>query len=166
MSLFDDPEPVISYDIEGHKEEKFLIELCGKQVLHRSTGPAYTTYDMESWWFYGIRHRMDGPAITWASGHQEWWVKGQLHREDGPAIIHRDTTLCWYFHGQIHRDDGPAVIDADGTKKWVWKNQRHRLDGPAIEFADGTGVWYFKGLKMEVSSQQEFERMISLRAFW
>jgi hypothetical protein len=31
-------------------------------------------------------HRVDGPAIEYASGSKYWYLNGERHREDGPAI--------------------------------------------------------------------------------
>ena len=41
----------------------------------------------------------------------------------------------------------------------------HRLDGPAIDENDGYKEWWVFGKKIDVSSQEEFERYIKLMAF-
>jgi len=54
------------------------------------------------------------------------------------------------------------------NKQW-WL---HRLDGPALEAIKvdvDTGVedeWYYMGQKMDCKSQEEYEIILSLKAFW
>lgn len=67
--------------------------------------------------------------------------------------------------GQLHRLDGPARIWSDGRKSWWINGQRHRLDGPAIEGPE-INTWYFNNKYIDCDSQQEFERLIKLKAFW
>lgn len=49
----------------------------------------------------GKRHRLDGPAIEWATGSRNWFVNGVAHREDGPA--YEDVTgYCeWWIQGNM-----------------------------------------------------------------
>jgi hypothetical protein len=42
----------------------------------------------------------------------------------------------------------------------------HREDGPAIEFADGTKYWYLDGKPVDVQTQEQFLRMMKMKAFW
>ena len=58
------------------------------------------------------------------------------------------------------------IIDANGTKRWYLEDKRHRADGPAIEYADGDKRWWFCGEELKCSSQEEFERLMRLKAFW
>jgi len=44
--------------------------------------------------------------------------------------------------------------------------QRHRLTGPAIEEANGRQEWWINNQKLEVNSQEEFERLMKLKVFW
>jgi hypothetical protein len=83
----------------------------------------------------GKLHRLDGPAVEWASGYKEWYVEGKLHRLDSPAIEY-----------------------ADGDKEWWVEGKRHRLDGPAIEYADGYKEWYVEGKLM---TEKEFDKYIN-----
>jgi len=46
-----------------------------------------------------ILHRLDGPAVQYASGYKEWNVDGKLHRTDGPAIEYPDEGKAWYING-------------------------------------------------------------------
>lgn len=45
-------------------------------------------------------------------------------------------------------------------------SQRHRLDGPAYIGWNGEKLWFYKGKFVDCSSQQEFEKIIKLIAFW
>lgn len=53
-----------------------------------------------------------------------------------------------------------------GDKFWSYKGRRHRLLGPAIEMHNGKKEWYFMGVRIDCSSQEKFERIIKLKAFW
>lgn len=77
-----------------------------------------------------------------------------------------DGTQRWFKNNKLHRDTDPAIIYANGTKVWYKKGDRHRLDGPAVENRDGTKYWYYEGKELNVSSQEEFERLIELKLFW
>jgi len=78
----------------------------------------------------GRAHCLDGPAITYVgkfiNGKQEWYSHGHLHRVDGPAITRASGRLEWYHRGKLHRVDGPAVIRADGSKEWWVLGDRMR----------------------------------------
>jgi len=76
-------------------------------------------------------------------GDQFWTCKGKLHRCDGPAAKYATGKKIWFQHGLCHREDGPAVITPSGIKGWFYNNEC-----------------------IECSSQQEFERLIKLKAFW
>ena len=70
--------------------------------------------------------------------------EGQLHRENGPAIEYADGTKVWYYHGKLHREDGPAIESANGSKVWFYQDK-------IIDCCD---------------SQQKFEKLLKLKAFW
>jgi hypothetical protein len=85
--------------------------------------------------------------------------------KDGLTII--DGNKSWYLNDRLHRDDGPAVEYDNCYKSWWQHGQLHRADGPAIEYADGTTkYWYYKGKQIFCSTQQEFDKLIKLKAFW
>jgi len=75
-------------------------------------------------------------------------------------------TKRWYLNNQLHREDGPAVEYYTGDKAWYLYGQLHRIDGPATEWFNGYKSWYFRGKLIGVSSQEEFERLIKLKALW
>ena len=100
--------------------------------------------------------------------HSEWNnEEGQHHREDGPAVVWDDGDEEWWQYGKLHRLDGPAMISKSvGYKYWYMDGKRHRVDGPAIEYGCGNNVWYYQGKHIKCSSQEEFEKLLKLKAFW
>ena len=79
------------------------------------------------------------------NGNKRWYVDGKLHRIDGPAIEYASGSKRWFLNGKRHRVDGPAIEWFDGTKYWFQNNKLHRIDGPACEYADGTKEWFLNG---------------------
>lgn len=76
-------------------------------------------------------------------------------------------SIWWYLNNQLHRDgDLPAVELSHGTKMWLRHNKHHRTNGPAIEWAGGEGNWFLEGERIDCKTQEEFERMQKLKAFW
>ena len=67
--------------------------------------------------------------------------------------------------GQLHREDGPAYINS-WNKSWYLNGYLHRMDGPSIEYTNGDKAWYFNGKYIDCNSQEEFERLLRLKAFW
>ena len=45
-------------------------------------------------------------------------------------------------------------------------NQYHREDGPAIEWANGTKWWYFRGEQIICKTNEEFLKLMKMKAFW
>jgi len=43
---------------------------------------------------------------------------------------------------------------------------RHRLDGPAVENDYGYKAWYVDGRYIDCKTQEEFEKLLKLKAFW
>jgi len=66
----------------------------------------------------------------------------------------------------LHREDGPAVEYSNGHKEWHLNGNLHREDGPAIEYSYGAKEWFYYGKQIHCSSQEEFEKMLKLRALW
>ena len=80
-------------------------------------------------------------------GNVEWKLPdGKLHRLDGPAIEYASGNKVWCINNNFHRLDGPAIEWANGSKWWI-DGKRHRLDGPAIEWVDGSKSWYIDGTR-------------------
>ena len=72
----------------------------------------------------------------------------------------------WYRDGKLHREDGPAFELANGNKYWYRDGKPHREDGPAIEGANGEKCWFYRGTEIECKSQEEFLRLLKMKAFW
>ena len=80
------------------------------------------------------------------------------------CVIDEKGWQWWTLNGLLHREDGPAVI---GThESWYINGLRHRENGPAIEYHNGDKEWYYNGNLIDCRSQEEFERIIKLKAFW
>jgi hypothetical protein len=101
-------------------------------------------------------------------GNKRWILNGQLHREDGPAIEFVDGTRYWFFKDNLHREKGPAQEYIDGTKAWYIHGKLHRLDGPAVEYISvyngKKNSWYLNDKC--IGSEEEFNRLVKLKAFW
>ena len=77
----------------------------------------------------------------------------------------------YYLNNQLHRLDSPAIEYISGTKLWYQYGHLHRLDGPAIEdmsnvYVDILKSWWYYGQKINCKTQEEFEKIIKLKAFW
>ena len=62
------------------------------EQFHNSLGPAVIIYDdgTKEWFMNNQLHRLDGPAVEYANGHNEWWVAGvqyDLQKDFAPAVI-------------------------------------------------------------------------------
>jgi len=77
-----------------------------------------------------------------------------------------DGNKYWYRDGKRHREDGPALELANGNKYWYRDGKPHREDGPAIEGANGEKCWFYRGTEIECKSQEEFLRLLKMKAFW
>jgi hypothetical protein len=58
------------------------------------------------------------------------------------------------------------TIDINGNKYWRLNDQWHREDGPAVDHFSGYQAWYYHGTRVQCNSQEEFVRMLKLKAFW
>lgn len=71
----------------------------------------------------------------------------------------------WYLNSKLHREDGPAIEFLSGTKYWYINGQHHREDGPAIDCVNGTKYWFLNGERIDCKTQEEFLRIVKLKAF-
>lgn len=118
----------------------------GKEVYHRSSGPAIIRSGVRCWYRDGRQHRRRGPAVVYPSGGEEYFVEGRRHREDGPAFIRPGPpyTEEYWFEGQLHRQDGPARVIEGELEQWYYKGHLHRLRRPAVVALSGN-LWYLFG---------------------
>lgn len=94
----------------------------------------------------GVRYKL-GNVIYYKhnDGGRCWYKNNIYHRVDGPALIFATGDMFWYNNGKYHRDDGPAVMHITGFKSYWQNGERHRLDGPAIIYEDGGEQYYEYG---------------------
>jgi hypothetical protein len=60
---------------------------------------------------------------------------------------------------------GIRIEMQNGNQYWFLNGQFHREDGPAIDQKNNKG-WCIHGKRVNCQSQQEFDRLIKLKAFW
>ena len=60
-----------------------------------------------------ILHRTDGPAIEYPDGNNQWIVNGVLHRLDGPAVVYQSGIYLWYVNGEfiVETDKSDKILD-------------------------------------------------------
>jgi len=115
----------------------------------------------------GNLHRENGPATIRKNGVNEWFYYGKLHRIGGPAVYNTNNNEYYEYYefGKLHRMDGPAICHGK-HKEWYVADKLHRLDGPAIIYPDGAMSWYYNDIKIHCETQEEFIRLLNLKAFW
>jgi hypothetical protein len=55
---------------------------------------------------------------------------------------------------------------SSGNKYWYLNGRRHREDGPAVEYIYGNKEWWVNAEHIPCTTQEEFERLMRLKAFW
>jgi hypothetical protein len=80
-------------------------------------------------------------------------------------IITEYGNVIWKLNGVLHREDGPAAIYVNGDETWYLNGKWHREDGPAFDWI-GAKSWCYHGKYIPCKTQQEFERLLRLKAFW
>lgn len=81
-------------------------------------------------------------------------------------IEERGYAKFFYKKGKLHRLDGPAVESVYGNKSWYREGLLHREDGPAVEYFDGYKEYWYQGQLIQCSSDEEYQRLLKLKAFW
>lgn len=56
-------------------------------------------------YFKGNLHRLDGPAVEFASGAKKWWKEGKRHRLDGPAAERVNGYKEWFVKGKQYSEE-------------------------------------------------------------
>jgi len=92
-------------------------------------------------------------------------IFNEIWSENG-ILIDYNGDKEWKLHGLLHRLDGPACYYDNGFKSWWVAGKRHRTDGPAIEHANGQKEWYYQDEYISCKSQEDFERILKLKALW
>lgn len=57
------------------------------------------------WYYDGVRHRDDGPAVEDSDGYLRWYVRGKLHREDGPAVVNPSGNNFWHLNARQYSEE-------------------------------------------------------------
>ena len=65
-----------------------------------SNNPVIDSHGTKWWYINGKLHRVDGPAIEYASGSSSWWMDGEMHRLDGPAVEWVNGDREWWIDGK------------------------------------------------------------------
>ena len=100
---------------------------------------------------FGLRHRVDGPAVIHDDGSYTWYYYGEIHRIGGPAV-YRSGAERYEYHvmGDLHRTDGPAVYyGINDHEEWYQFDERHRVDGPAYSYPHKI-AWYQQGFRHRI----------------
>lgn len=42
----------------------------------------------------------------------------------------------------------------------------HRISVPAIEYHNGNKEWFIDGIRVDCNSQEDFKKMLKIKAFW
>lgn len=85
---------------------------------------------------------------------------------ESKLTIEQSGTKVWKNEfGRYLRVDGPAIEYTDGRFNWMKDGLLHRLDGPASKTIYGTLYYYMNGIMIDVSSDEEFFRIIKLKSF-
>ena len=102
------------------------------------------------------------------NGNKIYYKDNLYHREGNlPAYEYPDGGRFYYENGKLHRLNGlPAEEYSNGSKSYYEYGELHRLDGPAIDFLDAPSRWYIKGKRLSCTTQEEFEQLMKLKAFW
>ena len=92
--------------------------------------------DRKSWYSFGVRHRINGPALIF-SGLTDmckdfWFENGQQY------IFQKNGTREFIdIFGRLCRDDDlPAIEYINGDKEWWFLGVRHRLNSPAVIYGN------------------------------
>jgi hypothetical protein len=62
-----------------------------------------------------------------------------------------------------------SILEISGSGDKIWSNEQgefHREDGPALEWVNGNKAYYYHDQKIECKTDEEFKRLIKLKAFW
>ena len=81
------------------------------------------------------------------------------------VVVHTNGDKAYYFNNNLNREDGPAIEYANGHKEWYLNGDLHREDGPAIEYTNGYKEWYYQDKEYIVKNNDEFLRLIKIKAF-
>ena len=101
-------------------------------------------------------HNLDGPAVTFESGHKLWYIADCLIKEeypDGTTFDYfkeytetTDKSIKFFNYNKLHKLNEPAIHCKNGDKYYYQYGKLHRENGPAIELSTGEKRWFYYGL--------------------
>jgi hypothetical protein len=81
----------------------------------------YYYYGDKEWYFNGLCHRVDGPAVEFVNGDKWWYLNGKKHRIDGPAIESSDGYKAWYLNGiNYSQEEWFEQLSEEDKEKAIW----------------------------------------------
>jgi len=94
-----------------------------------------------------------------------------LDNEDQWIADNLNSTFCirWYDKSSDHRK---SYYPNSRFTTYYKRNLRHRTNGPAYvqlyttSFSPALEEWWINGEKVPCSSQEDFEKLMKLKAFW
>ena len=86
-------------------------------------------------------------------------IRDTFYYSDGTISDHLNTQKV------LHRIGGPAVEWSNGDTSWFINGKHHREDGPAVENSN-PDQWYYHGKQIDCKTNEEFLRLLKLKAFW
>jgi len=70
------------------------------------------------------------------------------------------------FKATYAKDYTGIRVYYSGSIVYIVNGKYHREDGPAFEYFDGTKDWWVNDKLLPCQTQEEFEKLMRLRAFW
>jgi hypothetical protein len=112
-------EPTIEYVKYNNGREEYGYWKHGRWHLHREDGPAFVMGDgdVQEYYQHDRLHRVNGPAVI-GNGRKEWWFNGLLHREDGPAIEYDNGRVKYWIHGVPHEEGIGGRLTPRDPEEW------------------------------------------------
>jgi len=76
-----------------------------------------------------------------------------------------------YYPYLIEEEGIVYYVSLDSNNNIMWKpnyygRTLHREKGPAVISPNGDKQWWFHGKRVNCNSQEEFEKLLKLKAFW
>ena len=98
--------------------------------------------------------------ITYANGTSEWSnSQGIRHRINGPALHYASGTKIWLINGKRHNLNGPAIQYSNGSKIRLINGKPHNINGPASHYTDGSKSWLINGTQY---SQFKYNKILKI----
>jgi hypothetical protein len=98
---------MVAANIKKVIEDDGSIHYYLGDLHHNPEGPAVIAYDglHKEYWYKGMRHRIEGPAIQYADGDYEYFEQGRRHNLKGPAKCIDGVVEYWIDGRQYLSED-------------------------------------------------------------